>query len=521
MVVTSTISDSFMRDDLRILHRFVRVVLLEVARLPAPGGRFVGRFFRGAASLAYFVYRLFRYDVHAVIFWFATPTYAPMLALVGKLLGAKILVVTGGSDAVYVPDIDWGSMKRPWHRLTFGLLMRVADVVLPFSDSARRLIVGRHAPKRIRTAYPSIDANFFVPSAIPRCAQVVTCCYRYGKRNIVQKGLDQFVAAAELLPDVSFVMVGNGVDEAAHQLTTNAPPNLRVSSRIPGRRGYRDLLASSSVYAQLSAYEGFGVSVAEAMACGCVPVVADRYSLPEVVGDAGFIVPYGDAQGTARAIGKALEASEKVRRAARNRVAERFDRSERVKVLHEELAGLLPELRSPPIRIELGCGSTGVAGAIGVDARRTIQTSAVCDVRNTCFRSGIADEIYSFCVLEHLEDPYELLEEVVRVLKPQGRAYLRVPNLGTYSSHLDLTHRFLADLRIWRGIMEGYFESVAVVPEGTKYRDNRLLTLINWALVRGLRFYELTQGWTFVCEGKRADPVRFYQGWWEERELDR
>jgi SAM-dependent methyltransferase len=142
-------------------------------------------------------------------------------------------------------------------------------------------------------------------------------------------------------------------------------------------------------------------------------------------------------------------------------------------------------------------------------------------VRNTCFRSGIADEIYSFCVLEHLDDPYELMEEIVRLLKPQGRAYLRVPNLGTYSSHLDLTHRFLADLRIWRGIMEGYFKSVEVVPEGTKYRDSRLLTLINRVLVRGLRFYELAQGWTFVCEGKRADAVRFYQGWWEERELDR
>jgi glycosyltransferase involved in cell wall biosynthesis len=521
MVVTSAISDSFMRDDLRILHGFVRVVLLEVARLPAPGGRFVGKFFRGAISLAYFLYRLFRYDVRAVVFWFATPTYAPLLAFVGKLLGARILVITGGFDAVYVPDIDWGSMKRPWHRLTFGLLMKVADVVLPFSDSARRLIAGRDAPKRMRTAYPSIDVNYFVPSGIPRCARVITCCYRYGERNIVQKGLDQFVAVAKLLPDVSFVMVGNGVDEAAQQLATNAPPNLRVSSRIPGRGGYRDLLTSSSVYAQLSAYEGFGVSVAEAMACGCVPVVADRYSLPEVVGETGFIVPYGDAQRTARAIRNALESSEEARCAARSRVAERFDRSKRVKVLREELARLLPELRSPPIRIELGCGSTGVAGAIGVDARRTIQTSAVCDVRNTCFRNGIADEIYSFCVLEHLEDPYELMEEVVRVLKPQGRAYLRVPNLGTYSAHLDMTHRFLADLRIWRGIMEGYFESVAVVPEGTKYRDNRFLTLINRVFVRGLRFHELAQGWTFVCGRKRANPVRFYQGWWQERELDR
>jgi hypothetical protein len=36
-----------------------------------------------------------------------------------------------------------------------------------------------------------------------------------------------------------------------------------------------------------------------------------------------------------------------------------------------------------------------------------------------------------------------------------------------------------------------------------------------------LRFYELTQGWTFVCERKRAAPLRAYTGWWQERALDR
>lgn len=521
MVVASIISDSFMRDDLRILHGFTRAIPLEISRIPAPGGRFLGRLSRVALSLAYFVYRLFRYDVHAVIFWFATPNYAPFLALVAKLLRAKVVVITGGQDSVYVPDIDWGEMKRPWHRFTFGLLMRMADVVLPFSDASQRTIVERYQPKRIRTAYPAVDAHFFAPSGIPVRPQVVTCCYEYGQRKIVQKGLDQFIAAAELLPDVSFLLVGNGVDDAARALAADAPPNLRVVPRIRGRTGYRDLLASSGVYAQLSAHEGFGVSVAEAMACGCVPVVADRYSLPEVVGDVGFVVPYGDTEATASAIRVAVGASTEMRVAARGRVVSRFQREQRVKLLHAELARLVPELKSPPVRIELGCGSTGVAGTIGVDARRTVQTRAVCDVRYSCFKSGIADEVYSFCVLEHLEDPYELMDEVVRILKTEGRAYLRVPNLGTYSSHLDLTHRFLADLRIWRGIMEGYFESVTVVPEGTKYRDNALLRFINRVLVRGLHFYELAQGWTFVCERKRSEPSHYYRGWWQENEPDR
>lgn len=51
-----------------------------------------------------------------------------------------------------------------------------------------------------------------------------------------------------------------------------------------------------------SLYEGFGLPAGEAMACGCAVIATDGGALPEVVGDAGIIVPKANAEKLAQAI---------------------------------------------------------------------------------------------------------------------------------------------------------------------------------------------------------------------------
>ncbi len=47
-------------------------------------------------------------------------------------------------------------------------------------------------------------------------------------------------------------------------------------------------IVAATVYATPSVYEGFGLTALEAMACGIPVIAANRSSLPEIVGDAGY-----------------------------------------------------------------------------------------------------------------------------------------------------------------------------------------------------------------------------------------
>ncbi len=62
------------------------------------------------------------------------------------------------------------------------------------------------------------------------------------------------------------------------------------------------LYSTADVLAMPSAYEGFGIPVIEAMACGTPVICSDGGALPEVAGAAALVVPVGNIDQLAEAL---------------------------------------------------------------------------------------------------------------------------------------------------------------------------------------------------------------------------
>lgn len=94
------------------------------------------------------------------------------------------------------------------------------------------------------------------------------------------------------------------------------------------RRDVSALMSATDLFVLPSAWEGFGLVVAEAMACERVVVATDCGGVSEVVGSSGFLVPPKNSDALADALNNALslDSSEcaEISKAARQRVVERF-----------------------------------------------------------------------------------------------------------------------------------------------------------------------------------------------------
>lgn len=113
-------------------------------------------------------------------------------------------------------------------------------------------------------------------------------------RHLVDEGLD-----------VTFAIAGRRRPGFEPEWLAAPPPFVRLLGEIDAAE-LVDLLGAADVMVSPSSYEGFGLTFAEAMACGTPVVGVDVTSVPEVVRDGGILVASPDATLVADAVGRLL-----------------------------------------------------------------------------------------------------------------------------------------------------------------------------------------------------------------------
>lgn len=262
--------------------------------------------------------------------WFASPhLLIPLLA--ANLFGRKIIVVAGGYDVASVPEIGYGAMQGGIRAAVGRFILRSAHLIITVSNANLQdaRANGRVAEGKLRKIYHGFPA--VEPAPVPKTELVITVGEVTWK-NLERKGLHQFSQSAHHFRPIPFKLVGRWVDDSGSHLQKRAPSNLELTGFVNDET-LKDLFCRAKVYVQASAHEAFGCSVAEAMLHRCIPVVSDRYALPEVVEDAGFIFRWGDLEDLKAKIKLALSANDELGDRARQRILETFPLDARKKAL--------------------------------------------------------------------------------------------------------------------------------------------------------------------------------------------
>lgn len=268
-----------------------------------------------------------------VYIWFANH-YAPPLAAACTAARIPCVFVPGGVDFANEPEIWYGHMRFKVARAVMKVSLKLPALVLPVSHFMKQRVLRIGTPRALRVIYNGVDTEKFTPKGTKH--DTILSIAKISNRTVWYKRLDVFVRAAKFLPNYRFILVGEHADKAVQRLKQIASNNVE----FPGRVSDDDLVRlqrEARVYVQVSHSESFGVALAEAMACECVPVVVRRGALPEVVGDSGYYAPYADPKGTAQKVMEAATSGDG--RLARERVLRMFTTEKRELELMDALKG--------------------------------------------------------------------------------------------------------------------------------------------------------------------------------------
>lgn len=232
---------------------------------------------------------------------------------------------------------EGGALRMLAYRLTDRLADVTTNVSLEAVQAFEKL---RAIPKgKMKVVFNGVDVSLFKKDDVKReylrhmagaqeAITVILAVGRLAKAKDFPTLIASFAALSGTDETLRLWIVGEGSERSTLAALVE---QLGMANKVVfwGARSDVDVFYNAAdIYVLSSAWEGFGLVVAEAMATEKVVVATDCGGVREVIGDQGFVVPTKDVPSLTIAIAKALSLSDEDKRVlglrARARVIKNF-----------------------------------------------------------------------------------------------------------------------------------------------------------------------------------------------------
>jgi glycosyltransferase involved in cell wall biosynthesis len=223
--------------------------------------------------------------------WWWTWAFMPLL----KAL-QKPALITGTFDYITYP-IEKSYIHRPFLEkllMNIGLRRASANVFIShFEYDAVTPNLWTHNPHYVPCV---INADVYFPAEVERERFLLNVAWSgefNARRKCLKQIIEAFPAVLAQYPDIRLVMAGRQGEY--HPILVETAQALGISDKIDfigiiTEEEKIRLMQRCAVYVQPTLEEGFGLAIAEAMACGAAVVTSPAGAVPEVVGENGILV---------------------------------------------------------------------------------------------------------------------------------------------------------------------------------------------------------------------------------------
>lgn len=245
--------------------------------------------------------------VHAIDF------FIDFLALTWRWHKRPIVVSTHGG---FFHTKRFAALKRIYFRLVTRSSLRRSRLVIA-SSAHDQSVFAPIGEQRVRLIENGVDTKKFAESGPRAFCPSLLYFGRLSENKGLDRLLDAFDELAEMRPQVTLAIVGNDYDGVLEKLQKRVQA-MRHGQAVAIHTGLdddalRELLARSSIFVSASRYEGFGISVIEAMSAGLLPVLSQIPAFDAIVSRSGvgWTADFNSPVAAAETLANALDTAER------------------------------------------------------------------------------------------------------------------------------------------------------------------------------------------------------------------